>query len=93
MALEKTLTIDGTTYTDAYHKIVDVVLNHTPSAFIRVNTYESRSAALTGGPIRATRNYVQPVFDKGDDTQSAHSQWYTYLKTEDDFDGADDVLE
>lgn len=93
MALKKTLTIDNTEYPNAYHKIVDVVLNHEPAANLRVNTWASMADSKVLGTILTTRSYVQPTYDKSDDSQSAHSQWYTYLKTEVDFDGAADVLE
>lgn len=94
MALQKTLTLDnGLVATDAYHRIMDATvraIGPNVGAEANIATYLDRDRALANGPPIVVRRYSIP-FDKDDDTQSAHAQIYTYLKTLDDFTGSTDV--
>ena len=86
MALKRSITIDGTTYPDAYSRITTIRCDKA-DAYVYVCTYENEQARLDDAfPIKADEFKTARVDLSGD----VYVTSYTYLKTQPEFAGAID---
>lgn len=90
MALLKDFVVDeGTTLTGAYHRIAHLDPNDPMNATMTVLTYASEARRRAGGNVFAERRYTMPDFDVAATTND-RAQAYAWLKTQLDFDEAED---